>query len=307
VRALYERALDDGSVHQLTEGPDDLAPDVSPEGETVLFIRDVTSIAVYAGDTNPRDTRRLTTDIENVDYVLPTRDGTTLVAPRVGAGTSDVIAIDVATGAERPIHPGRVPFPSRDGTRVLFVALGDPQELWSAPLVGREPARRVARLPGPIFVGTDAADGAHVGIQIAGHDAGWVVRPDGSVADEGAGGLVVPSPGGGWRVVMAPAPPDVFTLRIVPPGHPPSDGRVLPADGFTVTWLDDHRFGYSRDNAIHVYDVALDREVAAIPGPPGGRGKALCVAADGQHWFDTRTTGHTTRHLITNFGDRPWW
>ena len=55
----------------------------------------------------------------------------------------------------------------------------------------------------------------------------------------------------------------------------------------------------------HRLDVTTGRDVETTPiDVPGNR--PITVGRDGKRWFVTSYVGHVTRHVITNFGARPW-
>jgi hypothetical protein len=299
---IREMMLADHAVHDLTEGPNDIAPVVSPDGKTLLFEHDVTARLVVIGDR--RGFRKLTTRVEVMEQVVPTRDGSTLVGQRDGAASPEIVVIDVATGRERKIADGGAAFPSYDGSAVYMHSAANPRELVAVPLAGGN-ARHVADLPGDIIDGRDAEDGIHLELQHAGAYEAMVVRRDGTQVVEGAAGLVVPAPDLAWRVVVMSSREDQWRLRVVPPGASLSTGREIEADGFLVTWLGPHELSYAAGGKLHIYDVTSDREVDHVDGAPHGS-PMMVLSPDREHWFDLAFDAHTTRHLITNFAERPW-
>jgi serine/threonine protein kinase len=298
---LYEVATSGGPIHQLTfdNGPH-LSPDVSPDGRTVAFDHDATSMIVLAGGGGP--TRKLTSKREWLVGVTPTRDGAYLIAGRLGDSGGEVVVISTKDGGERSLGPGLHPFPSLDDRRVLFGAADPSHRLQSIAIEGG-PVTSIAALPGNLVAGADGPDGQHVEVALAGKISAWHVGTDGRVEPDGAEGLVIPAPRGGWRAVRSVA--SGVRLRFVAPGAPltASDHDVV-GESTLPMWLDDHRIAYAAHGAFHVVDVTTGAEISTIPGPDWG--ELAIMAADGVHWYDVQLAGHVTRHLLVNFADRPW-
>ena len=298
---LFEVPATGGEAHQLTfdDGPH-YGPDISPDGRTLAFNLDNSSIVVVAG--GPGGTRKLTTRREMLAGAVPTRDGKYVVAQRVRDGGNEVIVISTGDGRERTLTRGRNPFPSLDDQRILFGAPDDPPRLLAIPIDGG-PVTEIAKLPGKIALGADGPDGQELEINHRGALEAWRVTRDGRLASRGMSAFVVPAPSGGWHAVQTFD--TRYHLRFVAPGDPLTAGAhdVTP-ESHRSMWLDDHRIAYAARGAFHVVDVTTGAEVATLPGPEWGE-KAV-LAPDGVHWYDVQLIGHVTRHLLVNFADRPW-
>jgi serine/threonine-protein kinase len=296
---LYEAAGVETRRITFDDGPDG-SPDVSRDGQTLAFMREVNLFSIVGGY---RGAVHKVTSLRETVYNLrvASATGDVLVGERAEGGGDTIVVIDAATGAERALVRGYFPFVSLDGKTVYFRAPDAPGRLQRIALAGGN-ASTVAELPGRIVVGFDALDGQHVELDRDHHLASWRVAPDGAVSSDGVDGVVVPAPLGGYRYVETPDD-DHFTLRIVPPGQPLSAGRELAATSSVNTWLDDHRLAYADDDAFHVVDVTTGDELATVAAP--GHGGVLAVMArDGEHWFDSKSVSRVTRHVIANFGER---
>jgi protein kinase-like protein/WD40 repeat protein len=304
---LFEVPATGGEPRQLTH--DDGAhynPDVSPDGRTIAFNLEATTIVVMAGGAG--DTHTLTTRRQTLDAIAATRDGQYIVAERLDEHRSEVIAIATGDGGEHALTPGRRPFPSLDGRRVLFGAADGAPRLLAIP-IGGGAVTTVADLPGPLVRGADGPEGPELLISRDGGLEAWRLTRDGRVEPRGVAGLVIPAPSGGWSAVETFDNPNHIANRLwlVPPGgtlDPPPGGPAIVPESERPTWLDDHRIAYAAHGAFHVVDATTGAEVATLPGPDWGQRAVL--AADGVHWYDLQLISHITRHLIANFGDRPW-
>ena len=93
---------------------------------------------------------------------------------------------------------------------------------------------------------------------------------------------------------------DAWAVRILP------DGPTFPADSFGVTWLDDRRFAYFHAQAAHA-DRRDDRRAEVQTIPCASVDYQAILASDGKTIYDTgEPVSHVTRHMLANFGDRPW-
>lgn len=170
----------DAEAAPLTDGPYDADPAISPDGETVAFLRKindvpqlctvpiaggevriVTELALGAGApvwspngslivfSAPVEPAGVTENAPIVaDWLLYKADGT----GRYGARTTHLHAVDVSTGAVRQLTSGdwhaRRPAISPDGTMIAFTARAEPDadlEMTSCaylvPITGGEPVR----------------------------------------------------------------------------------------------------------------------------------------------------------------------
>ena len=301
---LYVMPATGGPAHQLTtgDGPD-LSPDVSADGTRVVFNRTIRSRVVFEGRTAAVAPRQITSRREVLNTVTPVRGGELVVADQEDRDGNRIVAITVATGAKRDLASGNAPFVSLDGTRVFFRSPVAPDTLQVVPIEGGTPAI-VATLPGRVLGGFDGPDGQHVEIAGATVQA-WRIAPGGQPVDEGVAGVVNPAPTGGWRAVQVAAA-GRHRIRLVPPGAAlSSPGRELISDSWNNTWLDERRFSYAEGSALRVIDVTTGVQLAEFPVlEPAATFPVL--AHDGERWFYTQTIGHVTRHILTNFADRPW-
>lgn len=295
---LFEVAVNGGEVHQLTfDDAPHSSPDVSSDGRTVAFNLDSSTKVVMAGEAG--DVRKLTTKRQNLEGLVPTRDGKYLVAQRRREQRDEIIVISTVDGSDRVLVDGRNPFPSFDDERVLF-GTNDPPRLLAIPIGGGEPTV-LADLPGSLMMGADGPDGPEIAVNRDGVVEAWWVTRDGHLEPRGIRALVIPAPAGGWRAVQTSS--DGYQLRFVAPGEPLTAGaHVVVPESNRPMWLDDHRISYAARGAFHVVDVTTGIEVATVPGPAWGQRAVL--ASDGVHWYDLSTIGHVTRHLLVNFADR---
>lgn len=257
------------------------APEVSRDGTTLVFQREVSELVINGRRMQPASNLRAVSN-------------TTLLGERGGA----IVAIDVAAGTERIVTPGRLPFPSLDGKLVYFRA-EDPTKLMSIPLAGGSP-KLVATLPGRIVLGVDGPDGQHVMVDEPEHHlVSNRVGPDGTLTDEGAH-WVVPAPSGGWRFWQTPG----LELRVIAPGKAlGSMDCVFSVESKINQWLDDHRLAYLADQAWHVLDVRTctdDKpQISTLPGD-----RDTVIAPDGMA-LATKLHRTVTHHRAINFATRP--
>ncbi|MGE5185949.1 MAG: protein kinase domain-containing protein, partial [Acidobacteriota bacterium] len=296
---LYEVPVTGGASHQLTfdDGPH-LLPDVSPDGKTLVFDRDMTSQIAVAGGGG--SVRKLSARQEVLVAMVATADASVLVAERASDDGSEIVEFDTRDGSERVLARGSHPFLTWDERDVLFAPSGEPARLASIALAGGA-ITTVATLPGPLADGAGSPDGAHVEVHRDGRATWWRVERDGRVVADDADGLVFEAPRGGWRAVRRSDGGNHFQL-VTPDGH--ATGGALATAARRGAWLDERRFAYAASGAFHVIDAPTGREVAAIPGPHVPLHALL--AADGTHWVNLALAAHVTRHLIVNFDERPW-
>jgi hypothetical protein len=297
--SLFEVAATGGSASRLTydSGPH-IAPDVAPDGATVVFDRDESARVPIAGGDGP--TRKVSARRETLLDIEPTADGASIVAGRIGTTGSELVVIATRDGSERMLVSGSHPFLSLDGKRVWYRQRGGEPALASIALDGGAGDAPIA-LPGELIIGVAAADGAHLALQIGGRTESWRLGLDHHLESEHIAGLVIPAPEGGWRAIRTFA--GTYHYQFVAP-----DGTAstldLRAESEHPTWLDAHRFVYAAGGAFHIVDVTTGAEVGKLPGPNWGEHAVL--AADGLHWYDLLTIGRVTHHVIENFAARPW-
>jgi serine/threonine protein kinase len=297
--SLFEVASTGGRAHRLTfdSGPH-IAPEVAPDGATLVFDRDESARIAIAGGEGA--TRKLSARRETLLDVQPTPDQASIVASLVGVNGSEIVVISTRDGSERLLAGGSHPFLSLDGTRVWYRPHGDKPALASVTLDGATAAAPIV-LPGELMFGVDAADGAHLALRVDGRTEGWRLGLDHRLVSEHVAGLVIPAPSGGWRAIRTSS--GAYRYGFVAP-----DGTTRPldlrAESERPTWLDAHRFAYAIGGAFHIVDVTTGTEVETLPGPSWGEHAVL--AADGVHWFGLVTIGHVTHHVLANFAARPW-
>lgn len=308
---LFEMSLADGETRQLTLGDDEgrqyYAPEVSPDGQTLVFNHEIASDGVFEGrGADRRNIRELSTQQQWLDVMLPTRDRSVIVGTRLRPDPA-IVAIRTEDGQQIDLALGRAPFPSLDGRRVFFSPDDSPHELQVVPIDGG-PARRVAVLPGKVIAGVDAPDGQHVeidpveidparagGAPVGGGTQSWRIDPSRAIAFDGVEGLVIPAPDGAWRAVSRDG-----AVLLSAPGR---DSRSLRCQD-RPTWVDARRFGCAIDDStIALVDVETGaRREIDLPW----LASRIMLADDGDRWIATRVVIRVTRHAITNFADRPW-
>ncbi len=313
---LVEVPVIGGPARQVTfdDGPDG-SPDVSRDGASLLFAREVNLFSIYGGEGATTSPRKLSSRRESAyNLRVASPSGGVLLAERA---PGVVLVIDTVTGTDRVLTPGRLPFPSLDGKTVFFRAVEDPQQLMAIPIAGGTPTT-VAKLPGRIVLGVDGPDGQHVMVDEEEHHlVSNRVGPDGTLTDEGAH-WVVPAPSGGWRYWQKPGAQ--IELRVIAPGKPlGSMDCVFTVESLVNQWLDDHRLAYLNTIEIDVDGKPESREVWHIldvrtctDDKPkidridvGSFGPNAVIAGDGAHWFTTKSVSRVTRHVARNFGSRP--
>jgi Tol biopolymer transport system component len=311
---VFASRLADGKVQllestgrQLTfdDGPDS-SPDVSRDGTTLLFLREVNLFSIYGGvrTDKPRKLSSRRESAYNLRVASP--NGEILLAERA-PGT--ILVIDTVAGTDRELAPGHLPFPSLDGKTVYFRAIDDPARLMAIPLAGGT-AKPIATLPGRIVLGVDGPDGQHVMVDEPEHHlVSNRIGPDGTLTDEGAH-WVVPAPHGGWRFWQRPG--NDLELRVIAPGKPlGSMDCVFTVESQINQWLDDHHLAYlltvDDRETWHVLDVrtCTDDKPRIETFDVGDNGLNAVLAPDGKHWFTTKSVSRVTRHLARNFASRP--
>ena len=306
-----------GAARQITfdDGPDS-SPDISRDGSTLLFGREVKLFSIYGGEGASTKPRKLSSRRESAyNLRVASGKGEVLLAERA---PGVVLVIETSTGTDRVLTPGHVPFPSLDGTTVYFRAVEDPARLMSIPLAGGT-AKRIAQLPGRIVLGVDGPDGQHVMVDEEEHHlVSMRIGPDGALTDEGAH-WIVPARTGGWRFWQKPGAE--IELRVIAPGKPlGSMDCVFTVESSINQWLDDHRLAFmnpidvevaggktERHEVWHIFDVRTcnDDTPKIEKIDVGGFGLDAVIAPDGVHWFTSKSVSRVTRHLARNFAARP--
>jgi predicted Ser/Thr protein kinase len=300
--SLFEEPIAGGAIRELAPREDyACAPDVARDGTSLIFDRDRTSVPLFELGSGAAIQR--TFRLERLSHVVAAPSGRTIVAAKLDHRELSIVAIDLADFTERTLTRGEALFVTRDD-EVMFRSNDDPRRLQSIRLRGGVIAT-LATLPSPIVDGADGPDGWHLVLDRDGVAEAWLVTRDGAASPEGISGLVMPAPSGGWRVVRV-ANGVAATLHFVPPGGSlasPTFSRN--AAWGEPAWVDDRTFAYCELTVCHRLDVTTGRDVETTPiDVPGNR--PITVGRDGKRWFVTSYVGHVTRHVITNFGARPW-
>jgi hypothetical protein len=63
---------------------------------------------------------------------------------------------------------------------------------------------------------------------------------------------------------------------------------------------------YYAADAFHVVSSTGEESVIAAPTTDPRLRIEQILAPDGSRWYDTALSGKVTRHVILNYGDRPW-
>jgi serine/threonine protein kinase len=144
---LWELPLSGGPPAQLTfgEGPD-WVPDISPDGQTILFDIDVTNVPIVAyGADGAR--RVLTSVAEETRKLAVAPDGRDLVAGVRRGGADYVVIVPTVGGEERTLAEGQAPSFTPAGTEVAYMVPGTPTRVYAIARAGGAP-RLVGELPG---------------------------------------------------------------------------------------------------------------------------------------------------------------
>jgi hypothetical protein len=298
--SLFEIPVEGGPVRELTPHElDASSPDIASDGKSVIYDRDRTSSPLF--ELSSGAAVQKTFRFERLSHVLPA--GQMLVATKDEAHELSVVVLDPSDFSERTLVPGEA-LTARHTGEIVFRSDDDQRLLGAVSLDGKR-ARTIAVLPARVLDAADGPDGVHVELDRDGVSEAWRLGPGGSASPEGVAGLVMPAPTGGWRVVKVAAGLEV-TLRFVRPGQPLSEVAFERAAAWgTPVWVDGHELAYCDLTACHRFDVTTERDVETTTiERPGNH--PLAASSDGKHWYTTSYIGHVTRHLITNFAERPW-
>ncbi|MGE5182448.1 MAG: hypothetical protein ACM31C_10320, partial [Acidobacteriota bacterium] len=296
---LWEIPIDGGVAQQLTFGAGpDMAPDISRDGSRLVFSVDNTSVPIveYSLDHPPR---RLTPEIDRVRWIAVSDDGELLVSQVERHRTEQIVVRSLRTGEERVLGTGMTPAFDPGGHTVVWTA---DDRLVTAPAAGGAP-RTLARLPGAartVAIGPD-----HVAHTMVFPDSGagieaWSVAWDGTARREASApyAVLIPAPAGGWIAAQR-----TDGVELVPPGD------VLGAPGHRMVrdfggWDRDGRsFVALEADGVVRYQVATGEPQRLMDVEQGAQ--TVTVAPDGRTFYVARVIGQVTRHVITNFGDRP--
>ncbi len=288
-----------GQVRQLTTGHHTSTAGFTPDGRSIVFSAAPDGKPYLYEIATIGTVRKLSARQGVLRTMVASADGRLVVADRELTAGVEVVTIDTRGGGERVLAPGSRPFLSWDEHRVLFASTDQPARLEAIALDGGA-VESVATLPGPLIDGTSAPDGVHLEIRRDGRDTWWRVV-DGRLVPDDVQGLVFAAPRGGWRAVRTRD--DGYRYRLLAP-----EGAASPHECRTeaarVTWLDERRFAYASKGAFHVVDAPTGDEVATVPAPKWD--ELAVLTSDGVHCIDLEAVAHVTRHVLANFGDRPW-
>jgi Tol biopolymer transport system component len=301
---LWEQSLDGGEPRRLTtDQGDDFGPTISPDGKTLAYDLDVTSVPLTQVSLEDHSRRRITSSIEDVTNPSPTPDGKEVVVELNHAGESWIVAITIADGTQRRLVRGTHPAVMKD--EVVFSAT-EAGHLAVIPLAGGE-VRPIATLAGKIQTlvpGPDAAVHAMV-IRADGVGEGWRVPLDGTppvLEAKPPWCFHLPSTGT-WSVY---ARCDKHAAFVAPESEGPESAHAhlitqtqarFTSDGKSVV-IYDYNTG-----AIDRLDLATGEETRIASGPVSP--EAWSLAIDDRSVFACAVSSHIRRELITNFADRP--
>jgi hypothetical protein len=299
---IWELGLADGTLRQITSGNVDCAPIVTPDGKTLLYNSDTTSLPIFAyGADGGR--RQITHTLADFEWPVASADGRELVSAARQAGVTDVRVIALADGVERSLGAGDTPALSADDASVwLSVRDGDGARVFVVPRGGGE-RRQVARLPGVVRRLVRGGDGAmHASITRKNGAEAWRIA-DGVPAREAPApyALVVPAPTGGWRFAER-VRGAVTEVELLAPGAQlgAPTNRRLRVRG--AVWDDDGRALVAWDGSALVR-ARVDGGVEPLRKTVDFAG--LAVSSDGQTVYGAEVVGHVRRELVLNFAERP--
>ena len=276
------------------------APEPSRDGSTLLFHRDITWVPIFElGQDGQRSATTL--QQERLAHVVPVPGGKLLLADRARLDTFDVISVELATHAVKPLAVGVTPFPGHDGSHVYFATRHDPPRLARVAIAGGL-VEELATLPGTLVTGVDTADGTQVLTRTPRGPALWMLAKGGSLLPSSLPGLVLPS-ASGWRAVWSGSPRDGH-VNLVPPGGELAAPTVTLRDvSGRPAWIDAQHLSYCDRAACKVRDVVTGQEQLGPKNPVNHPG-SITAGLDGQRWFFNPTMGQVSMHRITNFRDR---
>jgi hypothetical protein len=300
---IFELSLADGTVRTITNGNFDCAPAVTPDGKTLVFNSDTTSLPLFAYDADG-SRRQLTHTLADFEWPVASADGRELFAVARRGGKSEVRAIALDDGSERVLTEGDTP--ALDGSEeIVWLSVGDGAgaRVVAVPRAGGEP-RLMARLPAPLRRLVRGGDGAmHASVIGARGDEAWSLPPAGEPRREALAPytLVVPAPMGGWRLAELARGAATEVELIAPAATLGAAGnRRLPLRG--SIWQADGRALIAWDGA-QIVRVFVDGGQEPMHKTVDFTG--LAVAADGKTIYAGEVLGHVRRELLLNFADRP--
>jgi hypothetical protein len=297
------------------EGPD-LASEVTPDGKTLIFDNDVTSIPLYAQSLEIGVLRtKVTHTLEDVAILSATHDGREVITQARRHGKDYIIAYPVGDteggSEERIIGEGNLPALSVDGKEVFYRVPFDAGKtrIVAAPVAGLPPGqspRIVVELPAELgAIAADADGELHLKVTVDQGYAAWHA-PKGQAASEEAPrpwGFILPAPTGGWRIAQQFEGINDSASHVLPPGAPLDDPKARVVKARRVAWdLDGKSFLYWNGEEIRRYTVETGEEHRLIAARDIN---GMAISPDRQTLYYAETLGHVRRQLLLNFADRP--
>ena len=307
---LWEVPAGGGEAVQLTfaEGEDeDKAPDVSPDGRTVLYVHETRTFEL-AGYSPRNGTRVLISrELENVGLIAATPDGAEIVGEESAMWTPTrrkrIKAWPLRGGEVRDFGEGYHPSVTHDGSQVIFAqVLSDGRSRLVAVQRGGGPERTVAELPGDVIQLAEGPDGVvHVSVRGSSGRTRFRVPIAGGTPQAQPGPAIAfyPSPAGGWAVSVAQRADGRFEGQLI------QDGARSPIARFEVkqgSWQGNgEAFVYSDGHDVRRYTLATGEDKVLMPAAING----IASSPDGDTVYLSESHARCVRRLITNFADRP--
>ncbi|HEX2574147.1 MAG TPA: protein kinase [Polyangia bacterium] len=284
--------------------------DISPDGKLLVYNEEFLSLPLSSYRFDTQDRRRISRTLSSVAQPNPTPDGREVLVRLARQDKNYAAAISINEGNERIITPADVLTITPDGHDLIY-ALNEAQgaRVLAMPLVGGE-ARPLTSVPHNIdHLAVDPTgwvhfrlgpDEKHMGVlkvQLAGGKAVAEEAPENS--------LVVPAPSGGWVLVGIPVSLGHYRWHLIAPGQPlnGSPARTLEGRRYIAWAADGTSFLFSNGDEVRRHFVSTGEEQPLLHSELLEGGMAL--SADGKRLFLAEWSGHTARHMIVNFNERP--
>lgn len=298
---LWEMPLDGGAPVQLTFGEGhQVRPAIAPDGQVLLYNLDETSTPLFAHKGGQR--RKISSSKADLQHLRLTPDGREVVAEAASDGGDRIVAFAVDSGEDRVIAEGTDPAITLDGAEVVYVA---GSTILAVPRAGGAP-RTIAEIDGKVAaleVGGD--DRIHFGLTRGGTREAWRVPLAGGAPEREAPApwcQVVPAPAGGWTYALRCASTVMREVHLFAPGAGLDDAPARTLWASKVAWE-------ASGASLVAYDLEVVRRVEVASGATTELlelpiATSVALAPDGTI-YSAEIVSHVTRHLITNFGDRP--
>ena len=151
---IYVIDADGTGLRQLTHGHEDTAPAWSPDGNTIAFVRGVSTFEIYLMNTHGGDQRKLTAG----DDPAWSPHGTFLAFDRGGGaysgGSGGLYAIAPGHGGAERLGNGTAPSWSPDGKQLAFFCCSgyaaQANGIYAVSINGGRPRRLAAYTAGPV-------------------------------------------------------------------------------------------------------------------------------------------------------------